>query len=62
MFDGGNRRKLIEDCLASALGIDDSLTFELTIVKRMDPEDPHVEIFLEEVDPCAYGVPREYTT
>lgn len=62
MFDGGNRRKLIEDCLASALGIDDSLTFELTIVKRMAPEDPHVEIFLEEVDPCAYGVPSEYTT
>lgn len=61
MFDGGNRRKLIEDCLASALGIDDSLTFELTIIKRMDPDDPRVEILLEEVDPCAYGVPHEYT-
>ena len=33
-MDVGNRRKLLEDCLAEVLGIDDMFTFDLRMVKR----------------------------
>jgi len=59
-MDAGNRRKLIEDCLASTLGIDDSLSMELTLVKSMDPDRPRVEIILQEVSPADYGIPSAY--
>ena len=59
-MDAGNRRKLIEDCLADSLGLDDSLSMELTLVKAMDPENPRVVLFLEEVNPASYGIPPSY--
>lgn len=33
-MDIGNRRKLLEDCIAEVLGIDDMFTFDLQMVKR----------------------------
>jgi len=59
-MDAGNRRKLIEDCLADSIGLDDSLSMELTIVKAMDPEQPRVVLFLEEVNPADYGIPPQF--
>lgn len=57
--DVGNRRKLIEDCLSSALGvIDDSLFFDLRLTKVMSP-DPGVEIVLQRVrDVETFGLPH----
>ena len=52
--DAGNRRKLLEDCLAEALGIDDSLFFKVTLEKRVGP--PLVGIGLTERDPQSFGV------
>jgi hypothetical protein len=59
-MDAGNRRKLIEDCLADALGLDDSLTMELTLVKAMDPVNPRVILYLEEVNPADFGIPAAF--
>lgn len=59
-MDAGNRRKLIEDCLADSLGLDDSLTMELTLVKAMDPKNPRVVLFLEEVNPADFGIPAAF--
>lgn len=59
-MDAGNRRKLIEDCLADALGLDDSLTMELTLVKAMDPANPRVVLYLEEVNPAEFGIPAAF--
>ena len=61
-MDAGNRRKLIEDCLADALGLDDSLTMELTLVKAMDPEHPRVVLYLQEVSPADFGIPPAFLT
>ena len=38
-MDVGNRRKLLEDCLAEVLGIDDMVYFKLTMEKRQTPDD-----------------------
>lgn len=60
-LDTMNRRKLLEDCLAEALGIDDSLFWEGDNVKLVSVAgSPLVELTLEEVDPRRYGVPEEY--
>jgi Holliday junction resolvase RusA-like endonuclease len=58
--DAANRDKLLLDCLVESLGIDDALSMELFIVKRMDPENPGVKITIEEVNPLEYGIPPEY--
>jgi len=60
--DAGNRRKLVEDCLSTALGIDDSLFFDVRLLKLSveDGEEPWVELFLESKDPRDYGVPDNY--
>lgn len=58
-FDLTNRIKLIEDCVRDAIQIDDSRTFESHQLKMMDPFRPRVEIFVNEVNPDWYGVPRE---
>jgi Holliday junction resolvase RusA-like endonuclease len=56
-MDVGNRRKLIEDCLSSALGvIDDSLFFELHLQKRMS-DRPGVRILIQRENPADFGVP-----
>jgi Holliday junction resolvase RusA-like endonuclease len=56
--DVGNRRKLIEDCLSRALGvIDDSLFFDLRLVKAMSPT-PGVTITVQRItDLDEYGLP-----
>jgi len=59
-MDVGNRRKLLEDCLAETLALDDSLTMELTLVKAMDPEKQRVSLYLEEVSPADYGIPANF--
>lgn len=46
--DTGNRSKLVEDALASAIGIDDRHFFDKHHYKRCDPDDPRVEVELKE--------------
>jgi len=59
-MDVGNRRKLLEDCVAEAVDIDDSLSFRLELVKLVADDTPRVEIFLEYENPVCFGVPPEY--
>jgi len=58
-FDLTNRVKLLEDCVRDAIAIDDSQTFIAAQEKHMDPLNPRVEIFIHEVDPSLFGIPRE---
>lgn len=46
--DVSNRVKLLEDALFEALGIDDCLVFKLN-VEKIDSDDEHVHINLQEV-------------
>lgn len=57
--DVGNRRKLLEDCVAAALGVDDTTSFSLIMHKYIDDASPRVEIVIEEADPEEYGIPLE---
>ena len=61
-MDVGNRRKLLEDCIATAIGIDDLHYFNVSLIKRIDTELPFslAEIVLLRVDPQTYGIPLEY--
>jgi Holliday junction resolvase RusA-like endonuclease len=45
-IDLSNRIKLLEDTVASAVGVDDSHTFHLSIYKEHDPKHPRVEVTL----------------
>lgn len=58
--DAPNRDKLVVDCFSSFLGIDDSLSMRVLIEKYMDPTLQGVELTLEELDPTAFGIPRDY--
>jgi hypothetical protein len=60
--DTTNRRKLLEDALSEAIGIDDSLFWEGSGVKLVggDSDPPAVHMILEEVDPERYGIPSHY--
>jgi len=60
--DTTNRRKLLEDALSEAIGIDDSLFWEGSGVKLVggDNDPPGVHMILEEVDPERYGIPPHY--
>lgn len=58
-FDLTNRIKLLEDCIRDAIAIDDSQTFIAAQEKHMDPRDPRIEIFIHEVDPSQFGIPKE---
>lgn len=58
-MDVGNRRKLLEDCITTILGIDDNLNFRLELVKNIDAETQRVEIELLEADPRDHGVPDQ---
>lgn len=45
-IDLSNRLKLLEDTLKIAVGVDDSATFVLHLIKECDPERPRVEVSL----------------
>lgn len=45
-IDLGNRLKLLEDTVKNAVGVDDSATFVLHLIKDCDPENPRVEVGL----------------
>ena len=55
-MDVGNRRKLIEDCLAESLGIDDMYTFDLRMVKQVTDDTPYVKITIEQRRHTDYGI------
>lgn len=63
-MDVGNRRKLLEDCLAEVLGIDDMFTFDLRMVKRACNSDsnfpyerePGVYVNIQRTTPERYGL------
>jgi Holliday junction resolvase RusA-like endonuclease len=57
-FDLTNRIKLLEDCVRDAIGVDDSQTFVASQEKHMDPDNPRVEIYIHEVNPIDFGIPR----
>ena len=60
-LDSLNRRKLIEDCFATALGIDDSLNWQAEVTKYVARNgDFKVVLILEEADPALYNIPQEY--
>lgn len=60
-LDVMNRRKLLEDALSEAIGIDDSLFWDGEAVKLVGREGvPAVTLMLEEVDPRIFGVPDAY--
>jgi hypothetical protein len=58
--DSLNRRKLLEDCLAVALGIDDSLNFSGEVTKHIAREEAKVVLILEEAEPALFGIPEEF--
>lgn len=58
--DVTNRFKLIEDAMASALGIDDSTTFVATGKKLVCMRSPGVVVSTSVDDPRAFGIPDEY--
>ena len=45
-IDLGNRLKLLEDTVKSAVGVDDSATFVLHLTKDCDPSNPRVVVEL----------------
>lgn len=55
-MDVGNRRKLLEDCLAEVLGIDDMYTFDLRMVKQVTDKDPYVKITVNQRNHTDYGI------
>lgn len=59
-LDTLNRRKLLEDGLAEALGVDDSLSWEANVVKAITGGEPRVVITLTEHTPLLFGIPPEY--
>lgn len=56
-FDLDNRIKLLTDCIRDFIDVDDSHFFVGTQEKHMDPADPRIEIFVQEVNPEDFGVP-----
>jgi len=51
-----NRIKFVEDCFKYAMGIDDSLTFMATQMKRHQPRQEGVWITYFVTDPTAFGI------
>jgi hypothetical protein len=59
-MDTGNRLKLLHDCAASALAIDDAHFFGIgarKLVAETFGVEPQVHIFLTKVDPANFGIP-----
>lgn len=48
-MDLSNRTKLIEDTVASAVGLDDSHNFRLVLEKHCDPKNPGIYVHLREL-------------
>jgi Holliday junction resolvase RusA-like endonuclease len=55
-IDLTNRIKLLEDCVRDAIDIDDSQTFAASQEKHQDPNNPRVEIEIEEISPALFGI------
>ena len=47
--DVSNLIKVLEDVIAQAVGVDDSNTLEVLVYKKLDPENPRIEINYEEI-------------
>lgn len=57
--DAENRTKLVSDALATALGVDDHLFFDIRVVKssaRKLNDEPQIWIFVQKADPAFFGV------
>jgi len=57
--DLSNRIKLIEDTVASAVGLDDSHNFRLTLEKQCDPQHPGLYVYLRETPETEVGLTKE---
>ena len=57
-MDIGNRRKLLEDCIAETLGIDDMFTFDLRMIKRVGRSTSPTKVIvnIERKDLSDYGL------
>lgn len=62
ILDSPNRKKLVTDAVAEAVGIDDSLFWgdDGAKVVVANEDQVGVTIFLEEEDPRTYGIPEGY--
>jgi Holliday junction resolvase RusA-like endonuclease len=61
-FDLDNRIKLLTDCVRDFIDVDDSHFFAGAHEKHMDPADPRIEIFIQDVNPEDFGVPPMLVT
>jgi hypothetical protein len=57
-MDTANYEKLISDCLAKAIGIDDSRFFSVGTHKHVAKEAPYIEIRVKRRDTIYYGIVR----
>ncbi len=48
--DVSNLIKLLEDIVAKASGVDDACTLDLHVFKRLDEDNPRVEVALRSID------------
>jgi Holliday junction resolvase RusA-like endonuclease len=56
-FDLDNRIKLLTDCIRDFVGVDDSHFLVGTQEKHMDPTDPRIEMYIQQVREEDFGVP-----
>lgn len=56
-FDLDNRIKLLTDCIRDFIDVEDSHFFAASQEKHMDPKDPRIEFFIQEIQPEDFGVP-----
>ncbi len=58
-IDLSNHAKLIEDAVATAIGLDDRHNFKVSMEKQCDPEDPGILIILEPIPEEEVGLTRK---
>lgn len=56
-FDLDNRIKLLTDCVRDFIGVDDSHFLAGSQEKHMDPQDPRIEFWVQELREEDFGVP-----
>jgi Holliday junction resolvase RusA-like endonuclease len=58
-MDLSNVVKLIEDTVATAVGVDDCHNFRLVLEKHCDPQNPGIQVTLREVPESEVGLSKE---
>lgn len=58
-LDLDNRVKFLQDCVRDAIDVDDSHIFAASQEKHQDPENPRVEITIQQVDASLFGIEED---